>query len=161
MGAVATFDYQAWVAEFPEFANVSLPTATSYFNRATMFLPNDGGSPLRTTDQQRAMLNLLTSHIAWLSAPRDASGNIAASGTPESGIVGRITSASEGSVSVGVGEYGSGESPSAAWYLTTRYGAEYWQAMAPFRQARFISRPTYVPSSIYPYRGPGFGFRGR
>lgn len=146
-----TFDNAVWIGGFPEFASVGAPLGAAYFKRATYLCDNTARNPAASTPGMLAdLLYLLTSHIAWLNAPRDASGNPAATGTPASPIVGRINTATEGSVSVGadMGDANAG-SPSQAWYLQTRYGAEYWAATAGFRTARYIPLPTFVPGPAY------------
>ncbi|EDJ4876599.1 DUF4054 domain-containing protein, partial [Salmonella enterica] len=65
--------------------------------------------------------------------------------------VGRITSASQGSVSVSVDNSGSNDA--SWWYLQTPYGADYWQATAPYRSME------YVPGGS-PSRYPGHYYRG-
>lgn len=134
------FDHATWVGLYPEFAAVSAPMGQNYFNRATFLCQNNSQNPtFCTPGMLESLLYLLTSHVAWLNAPRDASGNPAASGSPPPPIVGRINTASEGSVSVGadMGDANAG-SPSQAWYMQTRYGAEYWAATAGVRTARYV-----------------------
>ncbi len=131
MGVIVAFDYNAWIARFPEFtATVSAPLATEYFNDATMYLANDGSGPIQVAAVQSRLLNLLTAHIAAMNA---------AGSSP---LVGRISSASEGSVSVGT-EYSASEA--AAWFLQTKYGAQYWQATSSLRQMRYVAGPRATP----------------
>jgi hypothetical protein len=98
-------------------------------------------------------LYLLTSHIAWLDAPRDASGNPAASGSPPPPIVGRISNASEGSVSVAtdVGGDGNASFPGDWWYKQTRWGAEYVAMTAAVRTAHYVPSPRlpFVPNGYF------------
>ncbi len=153
-----TFVFADWVAQFPEFAAVSQTAAQSWFNRASLLCANDTSNPAfaDTGSQLLTLLYLLTAHIAWLNAPRDALGVPAATGQPASPIVGRINTASEGSVSVGAdaGDANAG-SPSQAWYMQTKYGAEYWAATATYRTAIYVPRPVpYFPP--YGYRRYGF-----
>ena len=142
------FVYSDWVAEFPEFVNVPQPLAQSYFNRASNIFSNTTANGAYGNDgsQLLALLYLLTSHIAWLNAPRDPNGLPAGTGTPAPPIVGRINSASEGSVSVGadMGDANAG-SPSQAWYISTRYGAEFWQATGTFRSGGYVANPMRIP----------------
>lgn len=135
-----TFDYNAWVAAFPEFSGVSQPQAATYADLATLYFDNSGWPG--NLPQAQSLLNLLTSHIAWLSAPRDVNGNPSATGQAASPIVGRINSATEGSVTVSsdMGDANAG-SPSQAWYMQTKYGAMYWAAMAQFRTAVYQQGP--------------------
>ena len=128
MGVMVTFDYATWIALFPEFtATVPEPLAQAYFDSATIYWRNDGTSPARTQAIQLNLLNWLTAHIAALFSA-DVNGN------PSANLVGRVSSASEGSVSVSV------EFPTTnanAWFLQTKYGAFFWQMTAGYRTARW------------------------
>lgn len=162
MAGPVTYSFADWIAAFPQFSACSDAQGLSYFNRATMMWPNSTTNPsfcgsgggLATLKQ---LLYTLTSHIAWLSAPRDALGNPAATGAPAPSLVGRIGSATEGSVSVSVEWSGSG-SPSEAWFTQTSFGAEFWQAAAAYRLARYRAMPTIVPDGAFP---GGFGYYPR
>lgn len=152
-----TFDYQTWVARYPEFTGLTQPQAQAYYDEAAVYCANDSSNPAFPAGVLPTLLNMLTAHIAWLNAPRNGSGMPAASGQPPSPLVGRINSASEGSVSVGVQLDASG-SPSEAWFTQTRYGAAYWQASAQFRTARYSARPTMVGAALFPFYA-GYGRR--
>lgn len=139
--AAITYSHATWVAQFPEFAAVTDAMGQNYFTRATFLCQNNAQNPTAgTPGMLESLLYLLTSHIAWLNAPRDAAGNPAATGSPPPPIVGRIDQASEGSVSVHaeMGDANDG-SPSQAWYMQTRYGAEYWAATAGVRTFRYAA----------------------
>lgn len=149
MSNPVVFDYGVWVARYPEFSAVSQPLAKAFFEDAGDFFANSGwtaGLP-----QAARLLNMLTAHLAWLYAPRDAAGNPSSTGTMPAPLVGRISTASEGSVSVSTELTGSG-SPSEAWFTQTRYGFQFWAATAQFRTARYVPKPTIVPSGVFPYR---------
>jgi hypothetical protein len=154
MGVIYTFSYSDWVGQFPMFAAVSAPQATGFFNRATIIWANDGTGPVASAAQQETLLNLLTSHIAWLSAFRDDNGMPSSTGTiPPPSAVGRVSNASEGSVSVALdmGDANAG-SPSQAWYMQTQFGSEFWAATAQFRTGLFVPprRPTAPATAIFP-----------
>lgn len=147
-GSLVTFDYAVWSARYPELAiSVSAPLATSYFQEACLFVDNSVSSLLKASVPALTLiLNMITAHIAQLNAP-------SAPGQPSSQLVGRISNASEGSVSVTT-EMGP-PSLSAAWFNQTKYGAEAWQALAPWRTARYLPGPQR-------YLGPGgYGYPGR
>jgi hypothetical protein len=127
MGAVVTFNYPAWAARYPEFTGVDPTLVQAYFNEATIYCRNDGGGPVSTDAIQTTLLNMLTAHICQLNA--------AINGQDSSQIVGRINSASQGSVSVGTEMNLPG---SAAWFAQTKYGVAYWQATAPYRTMRYM-----------------------
>jgi hypothetical protein len=145
MGVVVQFNYAQWAAIYPEFNNtVSAPQAQEYFQLATSVHRNDGGGPVNDADQQLALLNMLTAHVAALMAPATAGGQA-------SSIVGRISGAAEGSVSVQTA-YSNNVSQQMAWFIQTKYGAMYWTATAPFRTMRYL--PNRNRGVVGP---PGFG----
>lgn len=162
MTAPVTYSYNDWITNFPEFAGCSPAQGQAYFNRASVIFANETCNPAFSIGQAgfTTLFYTLVSHVAWLNAPRDASGNPAAAGQPASPIVGRINSASEGSVSVGadMGDANAG-SPSQAWYMQTRYGAEFWAAMAPYRTAIYEANPLAMPGSYFPGYFPAFNSR--
>jgi hypothetical protein len=147
MGAVATFDYAAWLARYPEFGPsgqqpVSADQAAMYFAEATDNHRNDGFGPVEDATTQLRLLNMLTAHIAVRNAAN-------ANGSPASGLVGRISSATEGSVSVSTDA--PGIPASAAWLAQTKYGLDYWNATKSYRTARYRARPTRVINGPYPF----------
>ena len=155
MGVVVAFDPTAWKLIYSEFAYLTDPQATNYFNQAAMIHRNDGGGPVVIAKQQTDLLNMLTAHVAKLFAP-------SASGQPASPLVGRISQAAEGTVNV-TAEYASQISQSMAWFVQTQYGAMYWQATAPFRTARYIPNdrnPVNAGTGIYGGYSGGSGWIG-
>ena len=159
-----TFDYNAWLVRYPEFSGVSEPLAQAYWDEADAYCANDACNPafLATVYNGTTpvpllsrLLNMLTAHIAWLNAPRDANDNPASTGEAASPLVGRIASAAEGSVNVSVELKESG-SPSEAFFSQTKYGLAYWQATAQFRTARYSARPNIIPENTqFPFVGGG------
>lgn len=133
MGAIATFDFAAWQRRYPELGAVTEPQAQDYFTEATLYLRNDGTGPVRDPVQQLMLLNMLVAHIASLRTT-------SADGQAQGGIVGRIASATEGSVSVTAAEMPN-EGSLAAWFQMTPYGLAYWAATASLRMARYIPGP--------------------
>ena len=146
---VVTFVPATFVARYPEFDALTNDMLQAYFDEAGLYCANASSNPAWCVGVLPQLLNLVTAHVAWLNAPRDANGNPAAVGAPASPIVGRINSASEGSVSVGA-EFSSSGSPSEAWFLQTKYGAAFWQASAQFRTAQYSARPTVVAGGGFP-----------
>jgi hypothetical protein len=149
--APITFNFTTFSGMFPEFLAVGNDLAGGYFLRASLIFWNNPSNPANADGNMEMLLYLLTAHIAWLSAPRDAAGNPDSSGQLAPSLVGRISSASEGSVSVSSEWKGSG-SPGEEWYLQTKYGAEFWAATAQYRTARYAARPTVIASAIFPWR---------
>ena len=126
MGVVVTFNYGQWIQRYPEFSAVTQPIAQNYFNEATLTHRNDGiGRGPTDPNQQLMLLNMLTAHIAKLNAPDPDTGE------PPSPLVGRISSASQGSVNVSVeNNYPPG---TPQWFQQTPYGSAYWAATAVYR----------------------------
>ena len=158
-GGSVAFDYPTWAATFPELANVNPAQAGMYFSFATLYFQNAGWQG--SLPQAPALLNLLTAHIAFLFAPRDAQGNPSSTGTvPPPAIVGRISSATQGSVTVQTDFEANSGSPSQGWYEQSRYGLAYWAATAQFRTA------VYMPGTQRARRAatsgvlPGWPFAG-
>ena len=155
MGSV-TFNYQTWVQRYPEFANVSQALAQAYFDEASLYFANCGWTG--SLPQAPTLLNMLTAHIAWLYAPRDANGNPSSTGQAASPLVGRISSAGEGSVNVSTELTQSG-GPSQSFFTQSKYGFSFFQATAQFRTGHYFARPTIVADGIFPYLP--YGGRGR
>jgi hypothetical protein len=131
MGVIVQFNYTQWAALYPTLAaTVNSTQAQSYFSIATSIHRNDGGGPVNDATQQLNLLNMLTAHIAALFAPP-------APGQTPSTLVGRINSATQGSVSVQAA-YSNNVTEQMAWFVQTQYGAMYWVATAPYRTMRYV-----------------------
>lgn len=142
--AVAVFDYALWSATFPELQVAVTPeVAATLFRRACRMLNNTDTSIVADVDERLDLLNLVVAHLAAIGGLGQAGG--------ATGLVGRVTNAKEGDVSVTVDAGPS--SASSAWWLQTSYGFEYWTATAGYRTAR------YVPAA-QPMMEP-FGLNGR
>ena len=161
---VVVFNYQDWMAAYPEFAAVTQPRAERFFREAEVFCDNTPCSPvpydstMTPTGPRDIYLAMLTAHIAALNGGLDPCGAVAAGSG--AGVVGRITSASEGSVSISAGDMGAGDGPNAAWYYQTRYGAAYWTATAQYRTWQYFLGPQPYPEVFIPYGRamPGWRF---
>ena len=131
------FNYQTWITRYPEFTQINVNLAELYFAEACLYVDNTGLGPIKDPNTLAIVLNMTTAHIAALNAPKIAD-QYNSMGTESSPLVGRITNASEGSVSVAV------EMPqqpaTAAWWNQTKYGAAAYQFLMQFRTA------IYVPS---------------
>lgn len=139
---VAVFDYDEWSQRYPALAaNVDQDLASFYFiEGGLLYLDNTDASVVQDVPTRTLLLYLLTAHIATLNLPVSAGGNGA-------GGVGRTSSASRGSVSV---SFDMGPTTaSSAWFMQTQYGAMFWQAMLPYRTARYVNVP-YVERQTYP-----------
>ncbi len=145
IGDIVTFSYATWILRYPEFtSSVSSPLAQLYFNEACLYCDNGatGLIPNVAPAYQRAtFLNMLTAHIAALNAAVPNPQNTTQS-TPASPLVGRISNASEGSVSIAVqNDFPPG---TVQWYQSTKYGAAYWAASASYRTMAYV--PGCVPA---------------
>ena len=134
---VAVFDYTKWAAMFPELAgSVSEVLADSFFSVAELLLDNTDASPVCDVDKRLVFLNYATAHLASLSGYPLAAGQTIP--TPRE-LVGRTSSASEGSVSVST-DYGAMRE-NQAWWLQSQYGATFWQLTRFLRTFRFFPAP--------------------
>jgi hypothetical protein len=131
--AIVTFDVSVFRARYPEFSTVLDATLSAYFTEATIYCNNTDGSVVSDVSIRGMILNMLVAHIAKLST---------------TDLVGRVSSAGEGSVNVS-NTYAPAMG-SRAWFDQTRYGASAWQAMSPYRRALYIPpvarAVTYVPN---------------
>lgn len=126
--AVAVFNYAVWAARFPELAaTVDQATATAYFAEATFLLDNTDCSIVQDVGQRLVLLNLITAHIAYLASPARA------------GAVGRISDATQGSVSTSL-DYGD-VSKSEAYWVQSPYGAQYWAMTVRYRTMQYRPGP--------------------
>jgi hypothetical protein len=137
------FDYAAWLARFPEFAAVPQGMAQAYWYEAGILCDNTATSPITDMSQLGILLNLLTAHIAALNGGLNASGGTTGGGG--TGLTGRISSASEGSVSVSAEYPIAGDGPNAVWYAQTPYGAAYWAMTAQYRTWKYFIGPQRFP----------------
>lgn len=152
------FSFSLWVQQFPEFASLTSQQGQFYFDLATVIHRNDGTGPVTNPSVQLNLLNLMTSHMATLysqSLGDQSPGSPKSASSP----VGRINSATEGSVSVQT-DYGSTISQQQAFCIQTKYGATWWALTGQYRTAR------YIPGALQPGGlGPSFpgygGFGGR
>jgi hypothetical protein len=128
VGVQVTFSYTTWAALFPQFSNLTSNQVTGLvLPLAEQYCRNDGGGPVTTAASQSNLLNLMVAHVAQLL--------FGSTTQPLSPIVGRISSATEGSVSV---QADMPSNPEAAWFYQTQYGAMFWAAMAPYRTMRYF-----------------------
>lgn len=151
-GAIAVWNKANFLTAYPNFSAVPDATLEAQFNIATIYLRNDGTSPIKTASLQTALMYMLTAHLLQLAFGADGAGAVPGGQSP--GLVGRVSNASEGSVSVGL-DYPA--TPNNAWFLQTPYGANFWQATANFRRGRYLQGPTRFGTGI---GAGGFGGGG-
>lgn len=136
--AVVVFDWIAWSTRYPELAAyVTQPQAQNFFAEAQLYCDNTDTSPVTNAATRAVLLNMVTAHIAAMNA---------ALGAPSSPLVGRVSSATEGSVSVSTDmNLAPG---SAQWFAQTKYGMAFWQATVRFRMFRYAQGPVRIQDPI-------------
>ncbi len=141
---VVVFDYSRWAVRYPELASsVAENLATEYFDEATLYCDNTDCSPVCDLEMRRKFLGMVTAHIAKLNATLN--------GEEPSGLVGRISNATEGSVTVATDMQTN--PGSEQWFSQTRYGASFWAASAQFRRMEYVVGQNYDPNlfGYHPY----------
>ena len=125
MSGVVVFDLLKFRKLFPKISTTD-DQLDMFFVEACLLCNNTENSNIRNLQEREILLFLLTAHIATLQMRID-SGNDS---------VGRITSASEGSVSVALD---NGQTThSEKWYQQTAYGARYWVLTKRYRSLFYI-----------------------
>jgi len=122
MDDVVVFDPVEFRALYPSITATDVQLE-DYFAMAETFLDNTKCSVVKDLGARKRMLYLLVAHIATIT-------RMAEKGNP---VVGRISNATEGTVSVSLdyGTMGNNE----RWYLQTPWGAMYWQLTKRYRSA--------------------------
>ena len=127
MGIPVSFDFTVFSTRYPELAFVGSSAAQLYFNEACLYQDNTGScTGPQDAATQLLLLNMLTAHIAAMNN---------ANSSP---LVGRISNATEGSVSVGTSFEVPAGSPQ--WFAQTKYGAAWWNATKQYRTMRYVPR---------------------
>lgn len=147
MGVQVAFNYQAWTLLFPEFSALSQEQVLAWESVAETYVRNDGGGPVASANVQTNLLNFTTAHLCQIYLGSSTQG--------ASALVGRINSATQGSVSVQAEMQGP---PAAAWWNQTKYGTAAWQLLAPYRTMRYM--PTIGGCGNGFAGGWPVGFRG-
>ena len=135
---VVAFDPAAFIIRYPEFSSANPAMLGMLFNEACYYCDNTDNSQVQDIPTRTAFLWMLTAHITAL--------NIGTNGKAANTLVGRISDAKEGSVSVKA-DMGT-TSEAAAWYQQTKYGAAYWRASSGFRAMLYIAPPQRIPSYV-------------
>ena len=125
MSGIVEFNAMVFRQMYPNIAATETQLEM-YFVEATLILDNTKNSHVKNLTERQVLLYLLVAHFAVLQARLD-SGNEA---------VGRIASASEGSVSVAMD---NGQTTSAEkWYQQTPYGSKYWALTKKYRSFFYV-----------------------
>lgn len=134
MSNVFVFDPDAFKLAFPEFKNYSNEQLTYFFESIEGLLDNSETSCI-SLKNRKLWYWLLVAHKAELQN-RITSGN--------TGLVGRISSATEGSVSIST-DYPMGSGAMEQWLKATPYGAEFYAKTSPWRTALWIGAEAPMP----------------
>ena len=114
---VVVFDPQEFLTLYPQFQNVFTPSQLNqFFKVACLLCDNTENSPVSDLEERKTLLYMLVCHIATLMQRGTA-------------MPGLITSATEGSVSVGLQNYSNNPN----WFSQTQCGSMYWLATAKYR----------------------------
>ncbi len=131
MDGIVAFDYSFFLQRYSELAYIAESLLQLYFNEAGLYCDNTANSPIQDSTvggQRYLLLHMATAHIAFMNSPPSAGGTA-------SQLVGRIQSATQGSVSVSTqNDYPPG---SAQWWQQTKYGAAFWASSTQFRLFRY------------------------
>jgi len=128
---VAVFNFVEFSGVYPEFSLANPAACGMNFSLSTLLLSNCCGSAVCDPNVRLSLLYMLCAHITYLNTPCGANNN------QPPGIVGRINSASEGSVSVSAEM--PGVTASSAYFMQTKYGAQFWQSTASLRTMHYVS----------------------
>ncbi|MFP1844449.1 DUF4054 domain-containing protein [Lonsdalea quercina] len=126
--AIVALDSEKFRAMFPEFSNVTDPALPFLFDQSADYLDNTHFSLVVDAVKRERLLYMLMAHLAYVKYG-DNRGN---GGT---GLVGRVSSASEGSVSVSL-DVGA-VAFRYSWYTQSPYGMDFWQATKVYRMAQY------------------------
>jgi len=140
--AIVTFDPTAFKAEYPEFNAAPYVVSDARANNmfliaSTTLLDNTDNGPVMDLTQRTQLFYLLVAHLLLLYG---TSATPTLNNTPP----GRISSATQGTVTSQFDYQVPQGSAMAAWYLQTKYGALFWAASAPFRSAKYFGVPSGV-----------------
>lgn len=134
---VVVFNAADWKAAYPEFAGISDVKAQASFDSATLVMANTCRSIVQNAPKRERLLYLLTAHVCALRfGSNDGEGTI----VPPTGVVGRLASATEGTVTAAI-EYASTVPQAMAYFIQTQWGAMFWQATASLRTMRYVAPP--------------------
>lgn len=128
--ASVTLDAAEFKALYPEFDYLEDAQINNLFLAAQLYLDNSNCSIVTDEAKRKYLMYLLTAHLAYMRyGDKDGNGG-------NSGLVGRLSSATEGSVSVSA-DLGSGAEFRYAWYTQSPYGLDYWQATKIYRMGNY------------------------
>lgn len=143
MSNVFVFDPAAFKLAYPQFAKFTDEQLNFFFKSVENRIVDNTESSCFSLDDREIWFYLLVAHKAELQN-RINDGN--------SGLVGRISSATEGSVSIST-DYSMGSGALEQWLKQTPYGAEFYAMTAPYRKVLWVAAtaPMPVKRTKWPY----------
>lgn len=129
------FDKAAWRGQYPRFATIPDDQLNGFIQQSYIYFAechdacNNRNNCNECRGQKQQIRFLLVAHIAELES-RNAGGG---------GMIGAITNASEGSVSIGSTVVGDA-SNIPPFFAQTSYGIAFWQATVSLRSAFYVPR---------------------
>lgn len=124
------FDVVQYKLDYPQFVNIANAIITNKYNYIALAKSQWVFTYFTDANQQYYWSCIVLSHILSIEYGFDGSGI--------SGLIGRITSASEDNVSAS-SEFNMPISNGSAWWNQTNYGAEVWSLWCSNGVAQYIS----------------------
>lgn len=132
MRGIAQLDPNEWLKLYPMYDNLTIEQVDDLLIAATDFLENTVCSVVQDVEKRKRLIYLVAAHLAYLFY-QDKNGNGGAGG-----LVGRLSSATEGSVSVG--STMSNVPFSAEFFLQSPFGFAFWQRTLVYRMGLYTPR---------------------
>lgn len=159
--AVVVFNPAQFKLAFPEFASVPDARLTALFNMVGYTILDNSDASIVVDPLVRApLLDLLVAHMLVLYGTGVTTDPGGGGGT---GVVGRVASATEGTVSTSL-EYRAATSATESWFNQTQYGAMYWAMTMQWRTFRYVPLGRSGAGHALDYensrRVPGIGLLG-
>lgn len=132
MSGVVEFNVDKFRSLYPTL-KATVDQLNWYFIEAAMLLNNTSKSCIKSLAEREVLLFLLVAHMAVLQQRIEG----------DNEVVGRVSSASQGSVSVTLD---NGQTTlSDKWYQQTPYGSKYWALTAKYRSFLYIATNIAMP----------------
>lgn len=135
MSNVFVFNPDEFKLIFPEFKNIPNGKLQFIFETAENSILDNSAQSCIPLEVRKKLFMWLVAHMAALQDRID-SGN--------SSLVGRVNSATEGSVSIGT-DFNGGATPTAQWLNQTPYGAQYYILIRPYLSAVWVAGTKPMP----------------
>lgn len=159
--AIVTFDPAAFKAAYPEFASTPDARCQLMFDQAQYtLLDNVENAPPMDVTFRANLFNLIVAHLLLLLGTAPAPNP---DGSVDSTPPGRISQATQGTVSTSFELKVTDQNASATWWNQTKYGAMFWAATVRFRSFRYVNSGNIGASGVgfaKAYGAPPFNVPG-